>query len=76
MASDQALVDADPGSATLVLVDDASHLGAVTGTAEPAVARLVADDLAWRLGGSGAEATGVADEENSGPLHVTATHGD
>ena len=58
VSRDETLVDSDPGAATLVVVDGASHLGTVTGITEPAVARLIVDDLAWRLEGSGAGATG------------------
>ncbi len=51
--SSMTLVDNDPGEAMLVGVMEASHLGSVTDPAtEPAVARLIAFDLRWRLGGS------------------------
>lgn len=75
LARDQQLVAADPGPAALVLVTGASHLGAVMGPAEPEVARLVADDLAWRLEGSPGGAAAVAVEASSGALRTVASHG-
>ena len=75
LARDQQLVAADPGPARLVLVGGASHLGAVTGPAEPEVVRLVADDLAWRLEGSPGGAAAVAREGSSGALRTLASHG-
>jgi dienelactone hydrolase len=74
LSADRALVSAQPGPAALVVVDGASHLGALTGPSEAVVARLVADDLAWRLEGAiGAEAA-VAADESLAPLHLDSVH--
>ena len=75
LSADQELVAADPGPAVLVRVDGASHLGALTGSAEGAVARLVADDLAWRLEGAPGGEVGVAADEAVAPLHLDSAHG-
>lgn len=72
LANDEQLVTADPGAADLVVVEGASHLGALTGSAEPAVARLVADDLAWRLEGAAGGSTVVAADEGIAPLRLVA----
>jgi predicted dienelactone hydrolase len=76
LANDEQLVNADPGAADLVVVGGASHLGAVTGPAEPAVARLVADDLAWRLEEAPDGRAVVAVDEGMAPLRLVVGHGD
>jgi hypothetical protein len=57
-------------------VDGASHLGAVTGPSEKAVARLVADDLAWRLAGVPGGPDAVAADEAVAPLQLEFEQGD
>ena len=76
LSRDQELVANHPGPAALVVVGGASHLGAVTGAAEPAVARLMADDLAWRLSGATGGSAAVAADEAAPPLRLESAKGD
>lgn len=75
LSADERLVDADPGAARLVVVEGASHLGALTGATEPAVARLIADELAWRLTGAPGGSSAVDDDAGQAPLRTYASHG-
>lgn len=70
--NDVEVVEQDPGPAVLVVVGGASHLGAVTGRFERPVARLVADDLAWRLEDAAGGAEAVARQAATSPLSVAA----
>lgn len=69
--SSVSLVDNDPGEAMLVGVMEASHLGAVVDPrTEPAVARLIAFDLRWRLGGSAGARTSTYLVASTPPLEL------
>lgn len=74
LSADERLVSADPGPARLVVVEGASHLGAVTGAAEPVVARLIADELAWRLTGVAGGSSAVDDDAAQAPLRTYESH--
>jgi len=74
--SSEMLVGNDPGSAMLVGVEGASHLGAVINSeTEPAVARLIAFNFRWRLGGSADAMTQTYATASTSPLQLVSSHG-
>ena len=50
------------------------RIGAVTGAAEPVVARLIADELAWRLTGVAGGSSAVDDDAAQAPLRTYESH--
>jgi len=73
--SSEMLVGNDPGSAMLVGVEGASHLGAVINSeTEPAVARLIAFNFRWRLGGSADAMTQTYATASTPPLELVFSH--
>ncbi len=74
--SSEMLVGNDPGPAMLVGVEGASHLGAVTNPeTERAVARLIAFNFRWRLGGSADAMTQTYATASTSPLQLVSSHG-
>lgn len=74
--SSEMLVGNDPGPAMLVGVEGASHLGAVTNPeTEPAVARLIAFNFRWRLGGSADAMTQTYATASTSPLQLVSSQG-
>ncbi len=72
--SSELLVSNDPGEAMLVSVMGASHLGSVTGTeTAPSVARLLAFNFAWRLGGSASAEASTYASAAIPPLQLVAS---
>jgi len=73
--SSEILVGNDPGPAMLVMVQGASHLGSVTDPEiEPAVARLIAFNFRWRLGGSADSMTQTQATASTSPLELVSRH--
>ena len=74
--SSEMLVGNDPGPAMLVGVEGASHLGSVTNSeTEPAVARLIAFNFRWRLGGSVEAMKQTYATASTSPLQLVSSHG-
>lgn len=74
--SSDLIVDHDPYPAMLVGVAGASHLGAaIDPWNASAVARLIANDFLWRLGGSEAAHQATLADANSFPLNLVTDHG-
>ncbi|CAB4632567.1 MAG: hypothetical protein F2607_04200 [Actinobacteria bacterium] len=73
--SSELLVGNDPGQAMLVAVLGASHLGSATDpNTVPSVARLIAYDFLWRLGGSGSAKVATYEIASTPPLELVTVH--